>query len=35
VKLLQLNHETRLRERETLTETGRYPSIEALARMKE
>lgn len=35
VKLLQLNHDSRLRERETLAETGRYPSVEALARMKE
>ena len=35
VKLLQLNHDSRLRERETLAETGRYPSIEALARMKD
>lgn len=35
VKLLQLKHASRLRERETLAETGRYPTIEALARMKE
>ena len=35
VKLLQLNQNNRLRERETLAETGRYPTIEALARMKE
>ena len=35
VKLLQINHDSRLRERETLAETGRYPTIEALARMKE
>jgi hypothetical protein len=35
VKLLQLNHDNRLRERETLAEIGRYPTIEALARMKE
>ena len=35
VKLLQLNLDSRLRERETLAETGRYPRIEALARMKE
>ncbi|HRZ38301.1 MAG TPA: HNH endonuclease signature motif containing protein [Candidatus Paceibacterota bacterium] len=34
-KLLQLNHTNRLRERETLAETGRYPTVEALARMKE
>jgi hypothetical protein len=33
--LLELNHDNRLRERETLVETGRYPTIEALARMKE
>jgi len=35
VKLLQLNHNSRLRERETLAETGRYATVEALARMKE
>ena len=35
VKLLQLNHDSRLRERADLAETGRYPTIEALARMKE
>jgi len=35
VKLLQFNHDTRLREREALAEAARYPSIEALARMKE
>ena len=35
VKLLQLNHGNRHRERETLAETGRYPTIEALARMQE
>ena len=35
VKLLQLNEATRLRERETLAEVGRYPRVEALARMKE
>jgi len=35
VRLLQLNHDNRLRERETLAEIGRYPTIEALARMKE
>jgi hypothetical protein len=35
VKLLQLNHGNRIREREILAEIGRYPSIEALARMKE
>ena len=35
VKLLQLNHGSRLREREALAAVGRYPTIEALARMKE
>ena len=35
VKLLQFNHDTRLRERETLAEAARYPTIEALERMKE
>jgi len=35
VRLLQLNHENRLRERTLLAETGRYPTIAALARMKE
>ena len=35
VKLLQFNADTRLREREALAETGHYPRIEALARMKE
>jgi HNH endonuclease len=34
-KLLQLNHRNRLRERETLALVGRYPTIEALARIKE
>ena len=34
-KLLQVNHGSRLRERETLAEAGRYPTIGALARMKE
>ncbi len=34
-KLLQLNQESRLRERAALGQTGRYPTIEALARMKE
>ena len=34
-KLLRLNQESRLIERETLANIGRYPSIEALARMKE
>ena len=31
VKLLHLNEAARLRERETLAETGHYPRIEALA----
>jgi hypothetical protein len=35
VKLLQINEGHRLREREMLAEAGRYPTIEALARMKE
>ena len=35
VKLLRLNSDSRLRERDTLAETGRYPTIEALARMRE
>jgi hypothetical protein len=35
VKLLQFNHDTRLRERDVLAEAARYPTIEALARMKE
>jgi hypothetical protein len=35
VRLLQLNHDNRLRERALLAETGRYPTIAALARMKE
>ena len=35
VKLLQLNRDSRLNERATLAEIGRYPTIEALARMKE
>ena len=34
-RLLQLNHDSRLRERATLALIGRYPAIEALARMKE
>jgi hypothetical protein len=33
--LLQFNQDTRLRERAPLAQTGRYPAIEALARMKE
>lgn len=35
VNLLQLNHTNRLRERETLADAGRYPTVEALSRMKE
>lgn len=35
VNLLQLNHTSRLRERETLADAGRYPTVDALARMKE
>ena len=35
VRLLQINAENRLRERQVLAEVARYPSIEALARMKE
>ena len=35
VKLLQLNHDNRLRERQMLAAVGRFPMIEALARMKE
>lgn len=35
VNLLALNHDNRLRERETAAQAGRYPSIGALARMKE
>ncbi len=35
VKLLQVNRDTRLREREILSLVGRYPTVEALARMKE
>jgi len=34
-KLLQFNQDHRLRERGVLADSGRYPSIEALARMKE
>lgn len=34
-KLLQFNQDSRLRERAALGQTGRYPTIEALARMKE
>jgi hypothetical protein len=35
VKLLQLNHPHRVEEREALSQAGRYPTIEALAKMKE
>lgn len=35
VKLLRINDDNRVREREVLAEIGRYPSTEALARMKE
>ncbi len=35
VMLLQFNSDSRLRERSILAETGRYPGIEALARMKD
>lgn len=34
-KLLQFNSDSRLRERENLAAIARYPTIEALARMKE
>ena len=34
-KLLQINEGNRLRERQVLAEAGRYPAVEALARMKE
>ena len=34
-KLLKFNSETRLREREVLAQIGRFPTIEALARMRE
>jgi hypothetical protein len=34
-KLLQFNHESPLRERLALAQSGRYPTVEALARMKE
>jgi hypothetical protein len=35
VKRLQLNQDHRLRERTSLAEIGRYPTIEALARMND
>ncbi len=35
VKLLQINDGNRLRERQALADAGRYPTIEALARMRE
>jgi|DewCreStandDraft_4_1066084.scaffolds.fasta_scaffold222393_2 hypothetical protein len=34
-KLLQLNHDSRVEERRLLAQAGRYPTVEALARMKE
>lgn len=34
-KVLQLNHASRVLERSTLAGVGRYPTVEALARMKE
>ncbi|MBI3878067.1 MAG: HNH endonuclease [Verrucomicrobia bacterium] len=34
-KLLKFNDESRLKERFLLREVGRYPTVEALARMKE
>ena len=34
-KILKLNHPNRIAERKTLAQAGRYPTIEALARMKE
>lgn len=35
VKLLQINEGNRLHERQVLADAGRYPTLEALARMKE
>jgi hypothetical protein len=35
VKLLRLNDPLRIVERETLERAGRYPTIEALARMND
>jgi hypothetical protein len=35
VKLLALNHENRVRERDALAQTGRCPTVEALARSRE
>jgi hypothetical protein len=35
VRLLQFNEESRRRERVALAQAGRYPTVEALARMKE
>jgi hypothetical protein len=35
VNLLRINEEQRMRERHTLASAGRYPTVEALARMKE
>lgn len=34
-KLLKLNEDDRLKERQRLQQVGRYPTVEALARMKE
>ena len=34
-KLLKLNEPVRLKERQSLRQVGRYPTVEALARMKE
>ena len=34
-RLLQLNENSRLLERATLAQAGRYPTVEALARMRE
>jgi len=34
-KLLRFNEENRLRERQSLAQMGRYPTIEGLARMRE
>lgn len=35
VRLLRVNDQARIEEREALREKGRYPSVNALARMKE
>jgi len=34
-KVLKLNEDIRLKERRSLAQSGRYPTVEALARMKE